>query len=228
MTKETVVIRQTFLGGLTMLFKDRVDAGQQLARIMPSISTNNSIVLGLPRGGVPLAIEIAKYHKIECGVILAKKIGHPRNPEYAIGAVAEGGEPIYNQLEITGINGQWLQEQLERIQTEMSRHRQFYGSVLSNLPLKGRDVVIVDDGIATGLTMFAAIEAVKQASPKSLAVAVPIIPIDTYQKLLKTVNAVYVVNVPEQFLGSVGAYYLSFPQVNDQEIQKMLEGFNRD
>ncbi|UUX33771.1 phosphoribosyltransferase [Fundicoccus culcitae] len=206
-----------------MLFKDRMDAGKQLARKIPTTQTNDTIVLALPRGGVPLAVEIVKYLHCDFDVILAKKIGHPRNSEYAIGAIAEGGQPIYNQHEVAMIDKAWLAEKITQIQAEMARRRRLYDTILTAKDLKDRSVIIVDDGIATGMTMFAAIEAARVAGVSHLAVAVPVIPKDTYEQLQRAADAVYYLQVPNRFLGAVGAYYQSFPQVMDFEVQELIK-----
>lgn len=205
-----------------MTFIDRIDAGRQLAETFIPRDSANAIILALPRGGIPLAIELSNRFNIPIDVILAKKIGHPLNSEYAIGAIAENGEPIYNEAERERLNDNWLIPEIERIRGEMSRRRGLYNEVLAKKEVRDKDVIIVDDGIATGLTMFAAIQAVKQEKPRSIAVAVPIIPSDTYNKLKAEVDAVYKVEVPKLFLGGVGSYYHKFPQLDDMEVQGML------
>lgn len=206
-----------------MLFRDRTDAGEQLAEKIGPLDVENLIVLSLPRGGVPLGEILAKKYTVPFGVILAKKIGHPTNTEYAIGAVAEGGTPIFGEGYVEKLHENWVQKEVPLIQEEMLRKRNLYREALKNISLKGRDVVIVDDGIATGLTMFAAIKAVEEIKPKSISVAVPVIPKTTYKKLKERVDEVYTVEVPDHFLGGVGAYYEKFPQLNDDQVKKILK-----
>ncbi len=206
-----------------MLFRDRTDAGEQLAEKIGPLDVKNLVVLGLPRGGVPLAEIVAKKYTVPFDVILAKKIGAPTNAEYAIGAIAEGGTPIFGEGYVENLHGDWVQKEVPLIQEEMARKRNLYREDLKNIPLKDRDVLIVDDGIATGLTMFAAIKAVEEASPKSVSVAVPVVPKTSYEQLTKIVDEVYTVEVPARFLGGVGAYYEKFPQLNDEQVKKILK-----
>lgn len=207
-----------------MRFKNRLEAGELLAKKIPQLNAETSLVLALPRGGVPLALLIADKHSVPLDLIFAKKIGHPSHSEYAIGAVVEDGQAIMNEM--VSIEESWLARRLEEIQAEIKRRRQEYSPFLEEKNLKDKDVLIVDDGIATGMTMFAAISKLKEANVSSISVAVPVIPYDTYQKLVELVDHVYYCLIPDQFIGSVSAYYQSFPQVSDQEVQDMLESIN--
>lgn len=207
-----------------MRFKNRKEAGKLLAEVLPDNVLENPLILALPRGGVPLGLIIADYHNVPFDVILAKKIGHPHYPEFAIGAIAEGGKPILNPS--VKNDADWLKKRVGEIQAEIDRRRQLYGQVLTKEEIEGKDVLIVDDGIATGMTLFAAIEAVEKAGPKSINVGVPVIPPETYNLLKKKVNQIYYVYLPEVFAGSVGAYYDSFPQISDSSVQEMLKTRN--
>lgn len=209
-----------------MRFKDRMDAGRQLAATFNLSDATNTVILGLPRGGIPLALELAKKFDVPYDVLLAKKIGHPYSSEYAIGAIAEDGQPIFNASEKAALEEDWLKKEISQIRVEMQRRRKLYNEVLVQQELKGKDIIIVDDGIATGFTMFAAIQAAKDKQAKRIAVAVPVIPKSTYQKLIKEVDAVYFVEIADPFLGAVGAYYQSFPQLDDLTVQQMLAGEN--
>lgn len=206
-----------------MLLQDRTDAGEQLAEVVPSLNIKNTVVLALPRGGVPLGVIMAKKRGAPFDLILAKKIGHPTNSEYAIGAIAEGGRPILGEGYVEELHEKWVQDEVPRIQKEMLKKRELYRKVLPNQCLKDKDVLIVDDGIATGLTMFAAIKAVKERNPKSVSVAVPVIPKTTYEHLKQATEEVYMLEVPEHFLGGVGAYYEKFPQLTDEQVTEMLK-----
>jgi len=204
-----------------MKFRDRVDAGKQLAQEIQLENPENTVVLTLPRGGVPLGIEVANQFNIPHDVVLAKKLTHPTNPEFAIGAVAEGGEPILNER--THVEDEWIEEELPNVRGEIKCRRELYDQVLTKQPLKDKDVLIVDDGIATGMTVFAAIEAVESESPSRIMVGVPVIPKDTFRKLEETVDEVFYLDVPQHFLGGVAAYYQSFPQLSDEEVNELLE-----
>lgn len=206
-----------------MQFTDRLDAAKQLSERLESASQNDPIVLALPRGGVPLGMEIARTYKLALDVILSKKIGHPLYPEFAIGAVAEDGEPIVHAYQKKQVDQEWLTQEIERIRQQINDRRKSYGKVSKKIDLRNRSVILVDDGIATGMTMKAAIEAVRQQKAAHITVAVPIIPKDTYNELLKLADEVIAVDVPENFLGAVGAYYENFDQVADREVMRILE-----
>lgn len=204
-----------------MYFIDRIDAGKQLSEKITINRPENTLVLALPRGGVPLALEISKKHALPLDVIHAKKLVHPLQSEFAIGAIAEKGEPLLN--EDVEIEQKWVDQEAIRVQEEIARRRELYNAFLVQQTLTGKDIILVDDGIATGMTMFAAIEALKKQQPNKITVAVPIIPKDTYYQLQSIVDQVLYIDVPQQFLGAVGAYYQQFPQITDKEIQTMLK-----
>lgn len=204
-----------------MRFKDRIDAGEHLASLITATDSENTVILALPRGGIPLGIELSEKLSAPLDVVLAKKIGHPFHSEFAIGAIAEGGEPILSDT--MDIDPTWLKTEVQRILDEIKRRRSLYDKVLTKQPLENKHVILVDDGIATGRTMFAAIDAVKLHDPAKISVAVPIIPKDTYARLINEVDEVIAVEVPYRFLGAVGAYYQNFPQISDQEVSEMLD-----
>ena len=203
-----------------MYFEDRIDAGSQLAQKLTVDHPENTIVLALPRGGVPLGLKISAVHSLLFDVVLAKKIVHPLQPEFAIGAIAENGDPIINTN--IDVEQSWIDSDTERAKEEIQRRRKLYDQFLTKQSLNGKDIIIVDDGIATGMTMFAAIEAVKKQNPNQINVAVPIIPYDTYQQLKDLVDEAIYIEVPEQFRGAVGAYYQNFSQIPDSEVEKMI------
>lgn len=204
-----------------MFFQDRTDAGKQLAKKLNISRPKDTIVLALPRGGVPLAIEISKIHALSFDVVHAKKMVHPLQTEFAIGAIAEKGEPLLNKE--VNIEQKWIEQEAARVREEIARRRKLYDTFLTQRSLTGKDVILVDDGIATGMTLFAAIETVKNQQPNKITVAVPIIPKETYDRLKTLVDDIAYVNIPEQFLGAVGAYYQQFPQISDEEIQTMIK-----
>lgn len=207
-----------------MQFLGRLDAGEQLSDHIQINDPGNTVILGLPRGGVPLGLIIAKNHGVSFDVVLAKKLIHPRHSEVAIGAMADDNEPMISPQ--FDIEQDWINSEINRVKDENAKRRALYDEVIENQPLEGKDVILVDDGIATGSTMFAAIRAVKAKNPKSIAVAVPIIPKQTYYALEKNVDNICYVAVPSHFLGSVGAYYQNFPQITDEEILDMLKSYN--
>lgn len=203
-----------------MRFKNRTDAGNQLAQKLRINRPDQTIIVALPRGGVPLGLEISTIHHIPFDVVLAKKIVHPLQSEFAIGAIAEDGFPIIN--ETLNVDREWIEEDTNRVRLELKRRRKQYDKFLTQCPLSKKDVIIVDDGIATGMTMFAAIEAVKNQMPNRIIVAVPIIPKDTNRILESRVDEVIAIEVPSQFRGAVGAYYQDFSQVSDAEVEEMI------
>lgn len=203
-----------------MRFKNRQDAGKQLAKLVKSKISKESVVLALPRGGVPLGICISNEVSAPLDLVLAKKIGHPSHRKFAIGAMAEDGKPILNKD--IAVNSDWLENKILEINKQIKERREMYADILVKQPLENKVVLIVDDGIATGMTMFAAIEAVKMHKPAKILVAVPIIPKDTYDILISSVDEVLALDVPERFLGAVGAYYDDFSQVSDLEVTEMM------
>lgn len=209
-----------------MKFNDRIDAGRQLASALDIKDTANTLVLALPRGGIPLGIEIAEKHHLPLDLLMSKKIGHPHHSEYAVGAVSEHGEPILNESVTKRLDSKWINEEVKRLRKEMARRRNHYSQAISEQSIKGKTVILVDDGIATGLTMIAGIEAVKQQA-KEIIVAVPVIPKDTYDELQRSVDQIVALDVPDFFLGAVGAYYNDFPQVEDHEVIELLKSFSK-
>lgn len=206
-----------------MIFIDRTDAGKQLGDQLAIQDPNNQIVLALPRGGIPLAIEIAKKYFIPFDIALAKKMVHPQYKEYAIGAIAENGEPVIN--EEAHVDQDWIKREATRVEEEIIYRRERYAELIPQQSLNGKDVILVDDGIATGMTMLAAIKAIKTQHPRSITVAVPIIPRDTFEELKCKVDQVVYVEIPRYFKGAVGAYYQNFPQISDEEVTDMIKAF---
>lgn len=207
-----------------MRFKNRVDAGNQLAQKILNRRPDQTIVVALPRGGVPLGLEISNAHGILFDVVLAKKLVHPLQREFAIGAVSENGEPILN--EEIDVDEKWIEEDTARVRMEIKRRRDQYNQFLTQHSLSGKDVIIVDDGIATGMTMFAAIESVKNQNPNRILVAVPIIPNDTNRILESMVDEVIAIEVPIHFKGTVSAYYQDFSQITDEDFENMIVNQN--
>ncbi len=207
-----------------MKFLGRLDAGEQLSDHIQVNEPENTVILGLPRGGVPIGLIIAKNHGVAFDVVLAKKLVHPRHSEVAIGAMVDDLKPILSPQ--FDLDEDWIQQETDRVKNENTRRRELYDEVIPHQTIEGKDIIIADDGIATGSTMFAAIKAVKSQQPKSITVAVPIIPKSTYYALEKVVDNISYVAVPSHFLGSVGAYYRSFPQITDDEILDMLKSYS--
>ncbi|KPK71936.1 MAG: phosphoribosyl transferase [Acidithiobacillales bacterium SM23_46] len=206
-----------------MRFRDRTDAGKQLSAALSEYRGEAGVVLALPRGGVVLGIEVAEGLGMPLDLVIPRKIGHPQQPEYAIAAVAESGELAANEAEVRRVDPDWFRNAVDREQAEAKRRRQLYLGGRAPLPLAGKLAILVDDGIATGLTMFAAIRDVKQRSPARTVVAVPVAPADTVAQLRREVDAVVTLDDGEYFLGAVGAYYDDFPQVSDSEVVALMQ-----
>lgn len=210
-----------------MIFRDRKDAGARLAEALEKYKEEDAVLLALPRGGVVLGAEIAKRLDLKLDLIIAKKIGHPTNPEYAICAIAEDGPPVCNLAEVKNIDARWLAEEIILARNEIKRRRQKYLGEIRPYSVKGKTVIIVDDGVATGITMLAAIDELKQHSPKRIVVAIPVTPFDTAQKLKEIADDLVSLFIDETYLGAVGAYYEDFRQVEDSEVISLLKSVGR-
>ncbi len=206
-----------------MRFKDRSEAGKQLALALEKYRDQPAVVYGLPRGGVVLAVEIARELRLPLDLIIPRKIGHPYNPEYAIGAMSEEGEPVYNDWEIARVDRHWLENQVNSERQEARRRREQYLQGRKPLAVTGKTAILVDDGIATGLTMLAAIRDIKRRQPSRVVVAIPVAPEDTVERLLQEADEVVGVDITSHYLGAVGAYYDYFPQVSDAEVIHLMQ-----
>lgn len=210
-----------------MLFKNRTEAGKKLAELLSDYASEDVIVYALPRGGVILGAEIARALNAPLDLIITRKIGHPSNPEYAVCALAEDGAPICNQSELERLGHPWLEEEKHKAREEIQRRREEYLGNSAQKEVKGKTAIIVDDGIATGLTMIASIEELKIHEPKEIVVAIPIVPYLTSLKLEGMVDKVVYVEATRDFLGAVGAYYEDFTQVDDEEVKRILKEVNK-
>ncbi|WP_373748668.1 phosphoribosyltransferase [Jeotgalibaca porci] len=202
------------------MFKNRQDAGVQLAKKLEHYQNQDVVVFTLPRGGVPLGVEVAKHLHAPLDLIITRKIGHPLNPEYAIGAISEHGRTLYNELEIAKVDPTWLNNEEARLMNEIKRRRYKYGTNL--VSANGKTAIIVDDGIATGFTMRAAIDDVKKDNPSHIVVAIPVVPERMAQQLETLVDAVISIERTRAYRGSVGSYYDEFGQLTDSELLEQL------
>ena len=208
-----------------MLFKNRKDAGIKLAQALEKYKDEDAIVLALPRGGVVLGEEIANKLHAPLDILLTKKIGHPMNSEYAICAITEDGDPICNSAEVKNVDPEWLAEEIRKVRSEIKRRRKMFLGGKALQPVEGKTVIIADDGIATGLTMIAAIEEIKKRKPKRLVIAIPVTPYDTAQRLMSMVDELVSLDIDPNYRGAVGAYYEDFTQVEDSEVISILKFF---
>ncbi len=210
-----------------MIFEDRNDAGARLAEILLKYKNEDVIVFALPRGGVVLGAEVAAKLEVPLDLVITKKIGHPGNPEYAICAVGETSPPVCNQRELERIDPKWFESEVQRVRTEIRRRKEMYQPSGKNNMLEGKTAILVDDGIATGYTMIAAIYEIKARNPKKIVVAVPVTPLDTAQDIKALDVELAALSVEENYLGAVGAYYRHFYQVEDEEVMTLLNRLNR-
>ncbi len=209
------------------MFKDRKNAGMQLAEKLEDFAgQRNVLVIALPRGGVVTGVEIADRLKVPLDVLIVRKIGHPWQPELAVGAVSETGCIVYNEdiAASVGVTKDYLRGEAARQREEIGRRQQLYrgGQKLGNL--RGKTVILVDDGIATGATMKAAVETMKRAQAGKLIVAVPVAPPGTAAEVRAMTDVFICLDTPEEFT-AVGCYYSEFPQVTDSEVVKLLGDF---
>lgn len=206
-----------------MPFKDRVEAGKKLAKALKQYSSQNAVLYALPRGGVVIASEISKKLKIPIDLIIIRKIGHPANPEYAVCAATEDGHVLCDEATMKSLGEDWLDMQLQIERQEIIRRHKTYLGDRKPISAIGKIAIIVDDGIATGMTMMAAIHEISHQNPKKIVVAIPIAPKEIIKELKTQVDEVIVLETPDNFLRSVGSYYDNFPQVSDGEVINLLE-----
>ncbi len=208
-------------------FSDREDAGRSLAAELADVDGANAIVLGLPRGGVPVAAVVAKALGAPLDVVVVRKVGVPSQPEVAMGAIASiaGSVVTVRNEAVLGSAGPDAQRRFDEVaareRVELERRQELYRAGLAPLEVRGRDVVLVDDGIATGSTMRAAVMALAGSGPASVIVAVPVGPADALAELGELVDRVVCVSVPEPFW-AVGQAYVDFTQTTDDEVRRLL------
>ncbi|MBI3963922.1 MAG: phosphoribosyl transferase [Candidatus Kerfeldbacteria bacterium] len=206
-----------------MQFANREDAGRQLAEALRRFHGNETVVFALPRGGVVLGAEVARVLKAPLTLSIPRKVGHPVNPEYAVCAVTERGAPVCNEQEVASLDPAWLERAIAAERKEAARRRSTYLGTKKAVSGTGKVALIVDDGVATGLTMRAAIRDVRDRKPARLVVAIPVVPADTARLLRKEADELVVLAEPAFFRGAVGAYYDDFPQVTDDEVIALLQ-----
>lgn len=203
-------------------FLDRTQAGELLARQLEEYRDTPVVVYGLPRGGIVVAAVVAKALKAPLDILTPRKIGHPNNPEYAICAVTESGMLVCNEIERQRVDESWFQHALQSEQREARRRREIYLAGKEPISVEGKTVILIDDGIATGLTMRAALREIQQRNPVFTIIAIPVIPAETAKILRREVNRVIAVSEPQYFLGAIGSYYQDFHAVSDEEVMVLL------
>ncbi len=202
------------------MFQNRSRAGQALAKMLVPYSSEDAIVLGIPRGGVPVAYEIANFLKKPLGIVLVKKIGHPMNKEYAVGAVSLETELL---LPDHTISEAYIENEVKAIRQRLLELKKYFkGRDHTSMQLKDKVVIIVDDGLATGNTMLNTIGLIKKCHPKKIVVAIPVAPKEAIDALKNEGVTVVVIEIP-YFFNGIGAFYEDFTQVENETVLDLLE-----
>jgi len=212
------------------VFRDRRHAGRALAQLLTGYANRSDvIVLALPRGGVPVAYEVATTLHAPLDVFVVRKLGIPGNEEYAMGALATGGVRILNDnvTRILDIPGDAVEAVVRAEQRELDRRERLYRDARQPPQLRGRTVILVDDGLATGSTMLAAVKAVRTQDPQRIVVAVPTASAETCQELRAVADEVVCANTPRPFR-AVGQWYENFAQTTDDEVLLLLASARLD
>lgn len=210
-------------------FKNREEAAKILAKELLKFKDKKPVVLAIPRGGVVLAYEIAKELNAPLDIIIPRKLGSPGNPELAIGAVTEDGTAILNKnlIEELEIPENYIESEKERQIKEIKRRMKTYRGEEPPIDLKEKTLILVDDGIATGATMKAAINSIKKKGPSAIIVAAPVAPPNTLEDLKRIVDEVVCPVVFEPFF-AIGQFYEEFSQVSDEEVIKLLKASRKE
>ncbi len=205
-----------------MIFSDRFEAGELLAQQLKEYANDpDTIVVALPRGGVPVAHVIAKQLGLPLDIFFVKKIPSPYNPEAAIGAVSENGMEYLNERAVMMLNVSrpYIDEQIQKIMESIRQKRALYQK--PRIPVAGKRVILVDDGVATGASMYLAAKALKEEGAKEVIIAVPVAPPDSLALLREAADRVVVLDVPVDFM-AVGQFYKDFHQLSDEEVMELL------
>ncbi|MBI2208394.1 phosphoribosyltransferase [Candidatus Woesearchaeota archaeon] len=205
-----------------MLFSNRREAGKKLAeRLKKYKGKKDAIILGIPRGGIEAAFEAAKELRVPLSVLVTKKIGYPSDPEFAIGAVGPGGHYKISEGYAAEAGKDYIKNAVKELSKEIGRRYKKYTK--GKIPvLKNKIVILVDDGLATGFTMMAAIEYAKSQKPKKVIAAVPVAAQDSFEKIRKSADEAVCLHMPV-FFGSVGSFYQDFAQLEDKDVKRYLE-----
>ena len=206
-------------------FNNRIEAGQALAEELVKKNYPDPVVLALPRGGVPIGLEVARSLKAPLDLVMVRKIGVPYQPELAAAAVVNGDNPelVINEsiAAHAGLDKEELDRLAERQLEEIKRRRGIYLKDRAQVSVEGRTAIVVDDGIATGATVRASLKAVRRRKPAKLVLAVPVAPADTLESLRAEVDDLICIETPETFY-AIGAHYVDFSQVPDEEVVRLL------
>jgi len=207
-----------------LLFKNRVEAGRRLGAELAKLKGGDVVVLGIPRGGVVVANEVARALRAPLDIVVTRKIGAPGEPEFALGAVTQEGEVVMdrNAAESLGASPEYLDEEARRKQDEVRERMRAFRRDRPYPHLEGKTVIIVDDGIATGSSIEAAVISVKRRNPKGIIIAVPVAPPDAVERLSREGAKVVCLEKPWLFM-AIGEFYQDFGQVDDSEVRRILD-----
>lgn len=207
-----------------MVFENRNEAGKKLGSELLKYRKENPYILAMPRGGAPIGFEVAEVLHAPLDVLVVGKIGLSSNPEYGIGAIAEGGIKVLDStaISVLGIDEDEINDTVELEEKELKRRVEIYrdGKPLPNL--KGRTAILVDDGMATGMTAKAAIEVARKLNPKKVVLAMPVCALDTVEGFKKLADEVICLATPFEFM-AVGLWYRDFAQISDEEVVNLLK-----
>lgn len=213
------------------MFSDRRAAGRLLARRLETYRGQDTVVFALPRGGVPVGYEVARHLGAPLGLVLVRKLGAPGHEEYGIGAVVDGANPqvVLNEAIVAelAVPREYITAEIVRQCAEIARRRQAYGGASSPPPVGGRTAIVVDDGIATGGTMLAALRALRRERPARLVLAVPVAPADVVAMLAGEADEIVCLDQPDLFQ-AVGLHYEDFRQTSDEEVVQLLEASRQE
>lgn len=204
-----------------MMFSDRRQAGKLLAEALGKYKKEECVVCAIPRGGAIVGAEIARGYGWPLDLIIVRKIGHQYNPEYAVCAVSENGMKC-SEEEKTSLDQKWLEKEVEKEREEIKRRKRLYLGDREPADIEGKTVILVDDGVATGLTYLMAAEELRSRNPGKIVAALPVMPAEFEEVLKKVVDEMVCLNIDRSYLGAVGAYYESFPQVMDEEVVEIV------
>ena len=205
-----------------MRWIDRREAGNQLAeKLKPYDGTG--VVCALPRGGVETGAAVAEVLRVPLSTISVRKIGHPLDPEYAVGAVTAAGSAVWNEHEVATLDTAWREHALSKARSEAKRLQKLYHDGRPPVRTRNQVVIVVDDGMATGLTMQAAVISLRRSHPKMILAAAPVASREAVDKLKEIADEIITVENPDKFAGNVGVYYDIFPQLTDDDVMTVLD-----
>lgn len=212
--------------GPIMPFQNRTEAGLALAQALAGYAGQPVVVYALPRGGVVLGVEVARRLRAPLDLLITRKIGHPLAAEYAIAAVSESGAMVSNQAEIARVDPAWLERETRRQVAEARRRHRVYLGAAPAPAVENQTAIVVDDGLATGLSMKAAIRELRQRRPAHIVVAVPVAAAATLEEIAGLVDRAIALETPPDFQ-AIGAFYRNFEPVGDDQVVALLRGLGQ-